>query len=219
LHDGQEAFAMVSYRSNQELLVNTNVRGFFQDRVNTAVINQHLETTDDALNYVVNLLVSFTYAKELFERTPDGISQKPLAFIYADAVEAPSLEARNTALKRLGDVALFISGVFPHSLNRKLVDVDYYIAMGGGAYSSLSDCIGTGYRWQAFQAVFDELSAKFAAFVDLLGEVSAHAHFNRDVNALRLYEVWIRTGSKLMERRLAEMGIIPAAGSLSRLNH
>ena len=54
--------------------------------------------------------------------------------MYSDALEEESGEARNQILRRLGDVALFISGVFSRSLKRRVVDVDYYIAMGGGAY-------------------------------------------------------------------------------------
>jgi len=40
-------------------------------------------------------------------------------------------------MQRLGDTALFIAGVFADSLNRKLVDVDYYVAMGGTAYAQV----------------------------------------------------------------------------------
>jgi hypothetical protein len=210
---------MVSDRSNRELLVNTDIRGFFYDSVVQAVTNQHLKATDNALSYLVNLLASFTHAEEALERAPGAMSGKPLAFIYADAVDAPSPRARNETLKQLGDIALFISGVFPHSLQRKMVDVDYYIAMGGNAYGYLSTCGNGSFRWRAYQEVFDELSANFPAFVDVLGEVSDHSHFNRNTSALRLYEVWMKTGSKRMLGRLAELGIRPAAGSISQSTH
>ncbi len=210
---------MVSDRSSQELLINTDIRGFFYASVSEAVANQHVKATDNALSYLVNLLASFTHAEQVLERTPGAMSQKPLAFIYADAVDASSPGARNEILKRLGDIALFVSGVFPHSLQRKPVDVDYYMAMGGNAYSYLSACGSGGFRWRACREVFDELSANFAAFVDILGEVSEHAHFNRNTSVLRLYEVWTKTGSRRMARRLTSLGIPPAVGSVSRSTH
>ena len=43
--------------------------------------------------------------------------------------------------QRLGDVSLFIAGFFARSFARKLIDVDYHIAMGGNAYSSLADTL------------------------------------------------------------------------------
>jgi hypothetical protein len=144
---------------------------------------------------------------------------RPLALLYGEALEAPSHEERNQALKRLGDVALFISGVFADSLNRKLVDVDYYIAMGGKAYSYLSDSSRNTLRWQVLSEVFEELASKFAVFVDILGEVSENAHFNRDVDVMRLYEVWLRTGSKRAGRRLQRLGIQPLHASVSRRQH
>ena len=122
-------------------------------------------------------------------------------------------------MKRLGDVALFISGVFADSLNRKLVDVDYYIAMGGNAYSYLSDNSRNAVRWQVFSDVFDELANKFTLFVDVLGEVCEQAHFNRDTDVMRLYEIWMRTGSKRAQQRLQKLGIQPIHASLSQQKH
>ena len=55
----------------------------------------------------------------------------------ARGTDAPS--ERNRALQRLGDVSLFIAGFFAGSFARKLVDIDYHIAMGGRAYGSLAD--------------------------------------------------------------------------------
>ena len=210
---------MVQNNFNKDLILDTNVRELFQDLVATAVANQQVTASEDTLHYVVNLLVSFADTKQLFERSPQGLTLKPLAFIYADAIEASSSEERNQALKRLGDVALFICGVFPHSLSKKLVDVDYYIAMGGSAYGCLSDTARDTIRWRVFQAIFDELSTKFTKFVEVLEEVSEQAHFNRDIDVMRLYEVWARTGSKRSARQLARLGIQPAAGSISHLHH
>ena len=42
-------------------------------------------------------------------------------------------------LKKLGDRSLYISGFFADSLQRKVVDVDYYAEMGGVAYGALAD--------------------------------------------------------------------------------
>ncbi len=75
----------------------------------------------------------------LYERTPDGLRIRPLAHMLADALEAPSASARQRGLQRLGDVSLFIAGFFARSFARKLIDIDYHIAMGGNAYSSLAD--------------------------------------------------------------------------------
>jgi hypothetical protein len=106
----------------------------------------------------------------------------------------------------VGDQSLFISGFFADSLNRSLVDVDYYIQLGGLAYRSLARH-GDG----TFGDVFDELSDKFTTFVDVLGEVSERTSISSNADVLRLYEKWLRTGSRRSGELLAARGIVPNA--------
>ena len=144
---------------------------------------------------------------------------RPLALLYAEAVEGTTHEERNRALRRLGDVALFIAGVFSQSLNRCVVDIDYYVSMGGSAYSHLSDMMRGTNRGRALSSVFDELSSKFVEFVDVLGEVSEGPGCNNDADILRQYEIWLRTGSARAAGRLRAAGIQPSTSASSRLRH
>ena len=205
--------------ANKTIIVDTDVRIFFQTLVDDAVTNQHIDASDETVIYLVNLLTTFTHTQALYEKTADGLQLKPLAMLYADAVAATSTEERNLALKRLGDVALFISGVFTDSLNRKMVDVDYYIAMGGNAYGYLSDTSHRTARWEVFRDVFNELANNFTAFVDVLGEVSERTNQKTDRDILRLYEVWMRTGSARAKSKLQQLGIVPSNAACSQLQH
>ena len=58
---------MVSNRCTGKLIVETNVRAFFQSQIAKAVNNQGLKARDDTVNYVVNLLMAFINAKALFD--------------------------------------------------------------------------------------------------------------------------------------------------------
>jgi hypothetical protein len=111
------------------LITSMSIREYFHEALMSAMCNQQVDVEDETAAYVINLLAQCSRTTALFQSTPDGLDLKPLALIYADAVEAPTAERRNRALKQLGDVALFIAGLFADSLKRKLVDVDYYIAM------------------------------------------------------------------------------------------
>jgi hypothetical protein len=103
---------------------------------------------------------------------------------------------------------LFISGYFSDSLNRSLVDVDYYIALGERAYGSLARTDDT------LSDVFDELAEKFSGFVDVLGEVSERSSLASNTDVLRLYEKWLKTKSRRSGDLLARQGIVPN-GSVS----
>jgi hypothetical protein len=64
--------------------------------------------------------------------------------------------------------------------------------------------------------VFDELAAKFAAFADVLGEVSERTALTSNTDLLRLYEKWLRTGSRHSGNLLVARGIVPNSSVESR---
>jgi len=204
---------------HDQLITETSLQEYFQNSVSDALENQNIEAGADTVHYVVNLLTFFSRTDRLFESTRDGVMIRPLALLYAEAVQGATSEERNRALRRLGDVALFISGAFSQSLNRRVVDIDYYVSMGGSAYSHLSETMRGTNRARALSNVFDELASKFVAFVDVLGEVCDAATGNNDADILRSYEVWLRTGSKRAAERLRAVGIQPSRNSSSRLRH
>ena len=68
----------------------------------------------------------------------------------------------------------------------------------------------------SFAEVFEELSGKFAGFVDVLGEVSERTSLTSDTDLLRLYEKWQRTRSRRSGDLLAARGIVPNASAVSR---
>ena len=162
---------MATSDTQAELITATNLTEYFKASVDEALEHQQIEAHQSTVFYLVSLLTHFARTDHLFDRTPDGVMLRPLASIYADAVEELSPDGKRQALRRLGDIALFISGVFAESLNRKIVDIDYYIAMGGTAYGSVAESMRGTARGAALCVVFDELSDKFTAFVDVLGEV------------------------------------------------
>ena len=186
-----------------------NLREFFHDSVQKALRNQRVDVDDHTEHYVVNVLTVFARSEELYERTPEGVRLKPLAHMLADASAAQSSQQRDEALRRLGDVSLFIAGFFAQSFARKLVDVDYHIAMGGRAYGTLAENMRYSMRGQAFATVFLELARKFQRLVDVLNDVAEMAYQHTDKDILRLYEIWLKTGSPRAFAILQRLGVAP----------
>lgn len=209
----------MSNADHDKVITGLDVRNYFQDSVQTAVHNQQLDIGDDTLVYIVNLLTDFTRSDRLYEDTTDGRMIKPLVKFYSEAVSAESWQDSNYALKRLGDIALFISGLFANSLQRSLVDVDYYIAMGGSAYDSLADSSRRSFHGHNFSDIYRELAEKFARLVDVLGEVGDEFQAGGNQDLLRLYEVWMLTGSPQAARKLRQLGIQPVTSADSKAQH
>ena len=196
-----------------------SLQEFFRDSVDQAMRRQGLRADGHTAYYVVNLLTLFARSDAFYEKTQAGLGLKPLALMLVEATETLSLRERSFVLQRVGDVSLFIAGFFAESLAKHIVDVDYYIHVGCGAYNSLSVEVRGTPRGQAFGPVFAELARKFKCFVDVLNDVRDQARANDDQDVLRLYETWLRTGSKRAEHLLRGLGVEPNSNLDTRSRH
>jgi hypothetical protein len=174
---------------------------YFKELVEGALARQGLAAQELTAFYVVHLLASF------LQRPPEDLAgdDAPLAVRLGRALECGGFEQR-VNLKQIGDQSLFISGFFSDSLNRKLVDVDYYASIGGYAYQALSRV-----ETDTFSSVFAELGDKFVGFVDVLSEVSERTGCSSNGDLLRLYEKWLKTRSHRAGQLLVERGVVPNA--------
>ena len=197
----------------------SSLREFFRDSFHAAASHQRLNIDESTEAYVVNLLTLFSRVEALYDNTPDGPRLRPLALMLADAVDAPSPAAREHALQRLGDVSLFVAGFFVRSFARKLVDIDYHIAMGGNAYGCLADTLQRSARGRAIASVYAQMAAKFQGLVDALNEVSEMSYRHSDSDLLRLYEVWLKTGSRRAHAILKKLGVQPVRAGGGRRKH
>ncbi|HEX2656806.1 MAG TPA: hypothetical protein VHU40_00985 [Polyangia bacterium] len=183
---------------------NDPVESFFKDEVERAFKAEGLQVADATGPYLARLLT--TYAAQPIENRPLGVR-------FFEALAAGPRE-RRSSLREIGDTSLFLSGYWGDSLGGKLVDVDYYIDLGGMAYSELArdqdtgagrDVVGPG-------GVFSELATHFSRFVEVLMTISRRTTRGRsDRDVVRLYERWLRTKSRWAARRLAEEGVIARA--------
>ena len=173
---------------------------FFKEHVEAACARQRLAVSEAASFYVVNMLAGFA---RIGDPAPDARgSDAALGVRLARALQAAG-PSRRQDLQQVGDTSLFIAGFFADSLRRSLVDVDYYMLVGGHAYSSL------GAIDEARSAIFAELADHFVWFVDILADVSERTTMTGDQDLLRLYEKWLLTGSQRSGELLAERGIVP----------
>lgn len=176
---------------------------YFKELIESALSRQHLRATELTSYYLVDLMCRFVRPDRRIPFHEDA--GEPLALRLARALDSAGLEQR-TRLRNLGDFSLFMCGFFADSLDRRAVQVEYYVSMGEYAYGSLSRR-----DEDAFGEVFSELSQKFVPFMDVLAEVSERTGCGTPVDVLRLYDRWIRTRSPRDGQRLVDRGLVPNA--------
>ncbi len=179
---------------------------YFRELVTETLDRQHVSIQPETEFYLVNLLNQFMTTDRLYARDGEGaMREEPLALMLKEAIEQPAVQAQSLMFRQVGDVSLYVAGFFQDSLARKLVDVDYYIDMGGTAYQQ----VATRTTEDTLRALYGELSEKFGRFVEVLAEISDKTSVRTEKDLLRLYELWMRTGSERAAKALQEAGIIP----------
>lgn len=188
----------------------------FAEVLQEAYLDRKLKTDPHVDIYLIQLLKHYLDSKNLFQPfQEDSLEKAPktLAEMYLLGMNAPAPKNREL-MKILADRALYMSGFFGDSLQRKLVDVDYYMEMGSAAYTNLS-------RWtKEDQAshTYKIFSEKFSDFVDVLSYVSEKSSIQADQNILRLYERYVRTGSEIARDRLNELGVVTIPPDLAKIS-
>lgn len=169
---------------------------------------QKVAATPETEVYLVNLLNYFMTADHLYPVDAQGNRRdEPLAFRLKEALDSPEVEAQRVLFRQVGDASLYLAGYFQDSLTRKLVDVEYYIGMGGTAYQHVAARVGDA----PLQSLYGELAHKFSYFVDVLAEVGEKTQPRGEKDLLRLYDLWLRTESERAAKKLQEAGIVPNA--------
>jgi hypothetical protein len=177
-----------------------NLTALFHELVRTAMTTQQVASSETTEFYLVQLLEGFV--------RPDrrDLLDPPLGIDYLRALQLPTHQRRGK-LRRVGDTALFISGIFFDSLERRLVGAEYYAALGRTAYAHLSSDARRG----ALTEPFEELAGRFPQFVRVLAEISDREIFGRQQDTMRLYKRWLHTRSEREADLLRRSGVIPVA--------
>ncbi len=200
------------------LVKQESLQYYFHSCLNDSLRKHKVDAKDHTVIYLTNLLINFTRSENFISANEGRSPNKPLALHYSDALNSLTDHERNLALRRLGDIALFICGLFSNSLKRKVIDVDYYAAMGGTAYSQLSESQYINSSGSIFNEVFYELSRKFIDFADVLSEINENQEKSNN-NLLRAYELWLKTGSQKAKNLLIASGIQPIDLSQNMSKH
>lgn len=194
----------------------TTAQEYFQEKVEEALAHCKVSTYPLVRQYLVQLLQFYMNSEHLFAKDSESGRQKieTRAEMWLKAANAQMPE-KSDLLKKLGDTSLYISGFFGDSLKRKLVDLDYYVEIGGSAYSTLA----TLTEEDTYARVYEEFSGRFVAFVDVLTYISQQAMVQSNKDLLRLYDRYIATGSDLAREQLIEQGLLTHQDLFKRVNN
>ncbi len=175
-----------------ELRFEGNLESFFYERVDGVQKRRSRRLVAEVEAYVVHLLADHARRTSVAGRTSG-----PLALQFLAAREQRGA-LRAQALRAVGDRALFIAGVVPHSIDRTPVNLRYVRSIGESAYRQISD-----------PPVFHALAETFEVAAEVISEATDTCG---EHDLLGLYDRWKRYGDVRDQQRLVAAGVVLAPG-------
>ena len=190
----------------------SSCRELFLELIAGALDALHAKPSTLAVSYLVDLLDGQTRSPEPAASDCEGTGTLAEAFLTAQS-ETGTMRAMR--LRNVGDRALFVAGFFGESLETSVVGLDYYGEIGSAAYANLSASL-VPRASDGFRALFGELAADFSGFVEVLAEVGGKTRGDQPVDLLRLYQRYVRTGSRRDLAQLLRRGLRPPPAEMLR---
>ena len=185
-----------------------SIEGFFRELLEQALETEQVVLSEGARTYLVDLVKAFGRSEVFYSCAQrDDPGTPTLTWMYQAACEAPP-SARFDAYRRLGDVALFVSGFFaPHiERERSLVGVDYYVQMGRTGYAGAGHCT----RAHGLSGLFAQLAQEFGRLVEVMTRVAEETTLPNRAGLSALYDRLVRNpGSPGLNRRLMDRRALP----------
>jgi hypothetical protein len=149
--------------------------------VSEAQDSAHHSLDEELESYLVFLLMR--YAQE-----PRKLATI-VALEYLESLLARG-QARRERLRDVGDTCLLFSGLFPNLARRRRVRISYYVHIGQGAYSELSQSLAA-----AHAGMFAHLSEKFVALMDVLHAMRRLGTRDALLTPIEAFDLHTQTGS------------------------
>lgn len=186
-----------------------SIKEFFEERFEEAVCANSVELLDLTRYYLVELLTEYTESDVAFSLERED-PEMPLSIRFLQATGKTTRE-KLIYYKKIGDFCLFLSGFFPEFIQRKIADLDLYIAIGAKAYSNVESSLRNtpSVKEDSFIQMFRELADKFPELVDLYMDVSERMQSLTNRNIMKVYDKYLLLRSRRYEKILKDAGIHP----------
>ncbi|KAA0258785.1 hypothetical protein FHQ18_02225 [Deferribacter autotrophicus] len=192
-----------------------NLDELFYDLIESAEIEIKKSLSEYSKLYILNLLKKLAKTNDLF--TNEFVKEMAIAEIFMEAFHRNLFEKINM-LKLAGDLSLILSGLYPESLNKKLVDIDYYIKMGRSSYKELANIYANYSSKLDIMNLYVQLKREFLNLVEILTEIADELNFINRNNLSNIQLRWHKSGISKYKKILDENKIIPLYDNFTNKN-
>jgi hypothetical protein len=196
------------------LAIVPSVSDFFHQEIEKISRRHGLQLNPAVQQYLSEVLVKFASTQELKLTHPTEEKTLTPTQFWLEIQKLP-ISQQFLALQFLGDYSLFTTGFFNDHVNKSLLDMDYFQALGGQAYYRAGEIRETLATERALNVYFS-LAESFTRFSEMFSELFDQTLLHSTDGAIKLFEKWQQSGSEHLTRLLREDGFYigkkPSAG-------
>ena len=121
----------------KKIILSTSLKGFFFDGLMEINKKSLCPVPESVIFYSSDVLDKFALSEDFFEKSDGKMKEKILGLKLLEATQY-GREDQKRIYKEVGDMSLLVCGYFSQSVNKKIVDAQYYSQLGKMAYSHLN---------------------------------------------------------------------------------
>lgn len=169
----------------KKIILSTNLKGFFFDGLMEINKKSLCPVPESVIFYSSDVLDKFALSQDFFETSEGKVREKILGLKLLEATQF-GREEQKRIYKEVGDMSLLVCGYFSQSVNKKIVDRDYYAQLGKMAYSYLNNANTTFLDIPSFYGMvstcFESLTTLMTIFASETQGKGQNLIFNKILN-------------------------------------
>lgn len=124
-------------QGRKQIILSTNLKGFFFEGLSELNKKSLCPVPESIIYYSSDVLDKFSLSEEFFETSEGKVREKILGMKLLEASQF-GREEQKKIYREVGEMSLMVCGYFSESVNKKIVDREYYAQLGKMAYSHLN---------------------------------------------------------------------------------
>lgn len=191
-----------------KIILSSSLKGFFFDGLSELNQKSLCPVPQSVIYYSSDVLDKFALSQDFFETSEGKVREKILGMKLLEATQF-SREEQRKVYKEVGDMSLLVCGYFSESVNKKLVDVQYYSQLGKMAYSHLNNVSPT---FMDIPSFYGMVATCFESMTTLMMILATK---NRTGEENNLIFKKIMKDEKVSEKELLISGVLPGSKKVS----
>lgn len=122
----------------KKIILSTNLQGYFFEGLVELNKKSLCPVPESVIYYSSDVLDKFALSQDFFEVSEGKVREKILGMKLLEASQL-NREEQKKVYKEVADMSLLVCGYFAESVNKKLVDTQYYAQLGKMAYGHLNN--------------------------------------------------------------------------------